>query len=143
MRRLLDNENYTVILFEDLVYIKISGFQTEEDSEILMDALDLFTDVHKGKEISVYCDFSDIILSEYNTALKINKKVQFLSEQLKVNRFALVFINSYKSYKHHYATHSYFVNVNFPIKAFTDKEKALNWLEEVNSNVNQLANFLR
>ncbi len=142
MKLLLDNKDYSIILFGKIIYIKVFGFQTLEEIAPLTNSLNKFSKKYEGEEISVYCDLSELILSEYTTALEVNKTIQNMVKHVNVKHMALLFINSYSSYKYEFTKHFYFKDLKFPIEAFISKKDALAWLKEKGDDINDLSLFL-
>ncbi len=126
----IDNEHYLAIQFGKVLYLKITGFQTMEDLPVLLNTLVEFSKANRGKKFIGYCDFSEIILSEYKTAKKVNEAIKEFEKNINIEYAAFLFLNTFTTYKYEFIKLFYLRNTPFIHKAFTDNNSAINWIKE-------------
>ncbi len=129
-KTLINNEHYRAVQFGNVIHLKIYGFQTIEDLSSLLNTFVEFYEANRGKEFVGLCDLSETILSEYKTAKRINQAIKELSQNINIKYLALIFINTFSTYKYEFAKLFYLRNTSFTHKAFTDNNSAINWIKE-------------
>ncbi len=142
MKLFLDNKHFLAIQFNNILYLKIFGFQTMEDLPVFFNTLTKFSKENSGKGFIAYCDLSETILSEPKTAKRINKAITDFSEKVNLKYLALIFLNNFYSYKYQFAKFFYLKNANFTDKVFTDKNNALSWIKNKGYNTDEIELFL-
>ncbi len=143
MKLLLDNKHFLAIQFDNVLYFKVFGFQTMEDLPVFFNMLTEFSKENRGKRVACYCDLSETILSEPKTAKKINKAIRNFAEEVSMQHLALIFVNTFYSFKYQFAKLFYLRNTNFTDKVFTDKKNALNWIKNEGYNTEEIELFLK
>ncbi len=139
---LINNDHFRAVQFNNIVHLKIYGFQTIDDLTPLLDKFVEFYEANKGKEFVGFCDLSETILSEYNTAKRINQAIKELSQNIKIKYLAILFINTFSTYKYEFAKLFYLRNTPFIHKAFTDNNSAINWIKEKGYDTSGLELYL-
>lgn len=142
MELIIDSKHFCIIRFGSVFYLKIFGFQTTADIAPLVKIFREFGASHKGEHFVGYCDLSETILSEPQTALKINEAITELSNNINIDCVALIFLDAFSSYKYEFAKLFYLRGLKFPNKAFTNKTKALNYIAKHNHDISEITLFL-
>ncbi len=141
-KTLINDEHFRVVQFGNVIHLKIFGFQTINDLSSLLNAFVSFYEANRGKEFVGLCDLSETILSEYKTAKRINQAIKELTQNIKVKYLALIFLNTFSTYKYEFAKLFYLRNTQFIHKAFTDNNSAINWIKEKGYDTSGLELYL-
>ncbi|MCW3807584.1 hypothetical protein [Plebeiibacterium marinum] len=142
MQIAIDNADFCIRLYKDVVYIKVLGHQDENGAMFFSKAVDELIENYPHHQIVSLCDLQELILSNPKEARIINRAIVKLSHSINFKYNAIIVKNKFFDIIQAYIFSYYLKNAKIKSKVFFNQGQAAEWLENKGYDMHDIKAFI-
>ncbi len=142
MEIIIDNDEFSVRLYQNVAYLKVKGIQDKTGADFFEKTIDEMIAKYSQDRFASLCDLTELILPHPSVSKQINKSILKLSDSLNYGHNAVIVKPKFLQIMQAYIFSFFLRNISAKTKIFMKESKALEWLADFGYQLAEIEVFL-